>query len=59
MARRRFDRAFKISAVKLTLEDNLSVSEALKELSIYYNPLYVGYVNIKNPPALGIYILGG
>lgn len=53
MARRRFDSTFK-SAVKLALEDNLSVSEALKELSIYYIPLYVGYVNIKNPPALGI-----
>lgn len=40
MARRSYDKQFKIAAVKLVLEDNMSVSEVSKELSIHYNTLY-------------------
>ena len=40
MARRSYDKQFKIAAVKLVLEDNMTVSEVSKELSIHYNSLY-------------------
>lgn len=40
MSRRSYDRQFKIAAVKLVLEDNMSVAETAKELSIHYNSLY-------------------
>lgn len=40
MGRRSYDRQFKVAAVKLVLEDNMSVSEVSKELSIDYNSLY-------------------
>ena len=40
MARRSYDKQFKMAAVKLVLEDNMSVSEVSKELDIYYNSLY-------------------
>lgn len=40
MTRRSCDRQFKMAAVKLVLEDNLSVSEVAKELSVHYNSLY-------------------
>lgn len=40
MSRRSYDRQFKVAAVKLELEDNMSVSEVAKELSINYNSLY-------------------
>lgn len=40
MSRRSYDRQFKMAAVKLVLEDTMSVSEAAKELSIHYNSLY-------------------
>lgn len=40
MARRSYDKQFKIAAVKLVLEDDMSVSEVSKELSIHYNTLY-------------------
>lgn len=40
MSRRSYDRQFKIAAVKLVLEDNMSVSGVAKELSIHYNSLY-------------------
>jgi transposase len=40
MARRGFDKAFKIAAVKLVLEDGMSVSEVSKELSVHHNSLY-------------------
>lgn len=40
MARRSYDKQFKIAAVKLVLEDNMSVSEVSNELSIHYNSLY-------------------
>jgi transposase len=40
MGRRSYDRQFKIAAVKLVMEDNMSVSEVAKELSIHYNSLY-------------------
>ena len=40
MGKRSFDRQYKIAAVKLVLEDNISVAEAAKELSIHYNSLY-------------------
>lgn len=40
MVRRSYDKQFKIAAVKLVLEDNMSVSEVSNELSIHYNSLY-------------------
>lgn len=40
MGRRSFDRQFKMAAVKLVLDDNMSVSKDAKELSIHYNSLY-------------------
>ena len=40
MARRSYDKQFKIAAVKLVLEDDLTVAEVSKELSIHYNTLY-------------------
>ena len=40
MARRSYDKQFKMTAVKLVLEDNMTVSEVSKELSIHYNSLY-------------------
>lgn len=39
MGRWSFDRQYKIAAAKLVLEDNMSVAEAAKELSIHYNSL--------------------
>lgn len=40
MSRRSYDRQFKMAAVELVLDDNISVSEVTKELSIHYNSLY-------------------
>jgi transposase len=40
MARRGFDKAFIIAAVKRVLEDGMSASEVSKELSVHYNSLY-------------------
>ena len=40
MARRSYDKQFKMAAVKLVLEENMPVSEVAKELSIHYNSLY-------------------
>lgn len=40
MIRKTFDKQFKIAAVKLVIEDNMTVSEVSKELSIHYNTLY-------------------
>ena len=40
MARRSFDKQFKMAAVKLVLEENMTVAEVAKELSIHYNSLY-------------------
>jgi transposase len=40
MKRKTFDKQFKIAAVKLVIEDNMTVSEVSKELSIHYNTLY-------------------
>lgn len=40
MARRNYDKQFKIAAVKLVLEDEMTVSQVSKELSIHYNTLY-------------------
>jgi transposase len=40
MSRRSYDRQFKMAAVKLVVEDAMSVSEIAKELSIHYNSLY-------------------
>ena len=40
MARKSYDKQFKMAAVKLVLEDNMSVSEVSKELDIHYNSLY-------------------
>ena len=37
MARRSYDKQFKIAAVKLVLEDDMTVAEVSKELSIHYN----------------------
>ena len=38
--RKSYDKQFKIAAVKLVLEDEMSVSRVAKELSIHYNSLY-------------------
>ena len=40
MSRKSYDRQFKMAAVKLVLEDNMSVSKVADELSIHYNSLY-------------------
>ncbi|WP_084493009.1 transposase [Lacrimispora indolis] len=40
MARRNFDKVFKIVAVKLFHKDGMSVSEMPKELFIHYSSLY-------------------
>jgi len=40
MARRSYDKQFKMVAVKLVLEDNMTVAEVSKELDIHYNSLY-------------------
>jgi len=40
MGRKSYDRQFKIAAVKLVMEENMSVSEVAKELAIHYNSLY-------------------
>ena len=40
MARRIYDKQFKMAAVKLVLEDNMTVAEVSKELDIHYNSLY-------------------
>lgn len=40
MARRSYDKQFKMAAVKLVLEENMTVAEVAKELSIHYNSLY-------------------
>lgn len=40
MTLKTFDNQFKIAAVKLVIEDNMTVSEVSKELSIHYNTLY-------------------
>ena len=40
MARKSYDKQFKMSAVKLVLEDNMTVAEVSKELDIHYNSLY-------------------
>lgn len=40
MARRSYDKQFKMAAVKLVLEDNMTVAEVSKELGIHYNSLY-------------------
>ena len=40
MARRSYVKQFKMAAVKLVLEDNMTVAEVSKELSIHYNSLY-------------------
>ncbi|MTK13812.1 MAG: IS3 family transposase [Clostridiaceae bacterium] len=38
--RRSYDKQFKIAAVKLVLDDEISVAEAAKALNIHYNSLY-------------------
>ena len=40
MARRSYDKQFKMAAVKLVSEDNMTVAEVSKELDIHYNSLY-------------------
>ena len=40
MARKSYDKQFKMAAVKLVLEDNMTVAEVSKELDIHYNSLY-------------------
>lgn len=41
MARRSYNKQFKIAAVKLVLEGEITVSEVSKALSIHYNTLYL------------------
>ncbi len=38
--RRSYDKQFKIAAVKLVMDDSMSVADATKALSIHYNSLY-------------------
>ncbi|GFZ31233.1 transposase [Clostridium zeae] len=38
--RRSYDKQFKIAAVKLVLDDDMSVAEAAEALNIHYNSLY-------------------
>ncbi|GKU23655.1 transposase [Clostridium folliculivorans] len=38
--RRSYDKQFKIAAVKLVLDDDMSVAEAAVALNIHYNSLY-------------------
>ena len=40
MPRRKFDRNFKLAAVKLIVVDELPVAQVAKELDIHYNSLY-------------------
>ena len=40
MARRKFDKQFKNSAVKLILEEGYSVKEVSQELDVHANSLY-------------------
>lgn len=40
LIRRSYDKQFKVAAVKLVIEDDMSVSDAAKALSIHYNSLY-------------------
>lgn len=40
MARRSYDKQFKIASVKLVLEDDMTALEVSKELSIHYKTLY-------------------
>ena len=40
MARRSYNKQFKMAAVKLVLEDNMTVAEVSKELDIHYNSFY-------------------
>jgi len=40
MPRRKFDRNFKLAAVKLIVADELPVAQMAKELNIHYNSLY-------------------
>jgi transposase len=38
--RRSYEKQFKIVAVELVMEDNMSVADAAKALHIYYNSVY-------------------
>lgn len=40
MNRRRFDKEFKVAAVKLVLEDELAVKEVAAQLDVHHNSLY-------------------
>jgi transposase-like protein len=40
MSRRKFNREFKMAAVKLILDDELPVSQVAKELAVHANSLY-------------------
>jgi len=40
MGRKSYERKFKIAAVKLVMEENMSVSQVAKELAIHYHSLY-------------------
>ena len=40
LMRKNYDKQFKVAAVKLVAEDDMSVSDAAKALSIHYNSLY-------------------
>ena len=39
--RRKFDKPFKLAAVKLVKEDQIPVAQVAKELGIHYNSLYL------------------
>lgn len=48
MARRKFDKQFKNSAVKLILEEGYSVKEVSQELEVHANRLYRWVKKLKN-----------
>lgn len=48
MARRKFDKQFKNSAVKLILEEGFSVKEVSQELEVHANRLYRWVKKLKN-----------
>lgn len=58
MARRKFDRNFKLAAVKLVVQDEMPVSEVAKQLDIHYNSLYRRFVNTKSMEKVCSLVMG-
>ena len=58
MARRSYDKQFKIAAVKLVLEENMPVSEVAKELSITITVYIDGLVSMKSTEKVRSQVMG-